>query len=426
MTSQIEPKRPMQLHIIGLGVAQMARLDESATRVLQSAAVVIGSERQLAVVSALVGSTQQLKLPSLKELREVLARFSDQGVSSVAVLASGDPLYFGIGRWFGRHFDPQQLRFYPAVSSVQAACHRLGLSLQDVTVVSLHGRPVEKIRTRLKRNQQLVILTDKHSTPQALARECIAAGLSESTLWVCESLGYEQEQVQSHSAKEMVACKTVFDPLHVTIIQTRGPGGMLPEFPGITDDRFVTDGPAGKGMLTKREVRLTILSLMQVCDGDIIWDIGAGCGGVAVELSYWNERSQVYAIEHHPERLRCLEANRQRFGVVSNLTLVPGRAPEALVDLPRADRVFIGGSDGELAGLLSLVWANLAEGGILVASAVAETTKQQLLSFFEQRQQRADGLCETLQVAVSKGDLLAGQLLYRPGLPVTLFKFVKS
>lgn len=418
--------QPMQLHIIGLGVAQEARLDQSATQVLQSAAVVIGSERQLEVVSGLVDSSQQLlKLPALKQLKAVLEDFSDQGVASIAVMASGDPLYFGIGRWFGRHFDSQQLSFYPAVSSVQAACHRLGLSLQDVTVLSLHGRPLEKIRTRLKRNRQLVILTDKHSTPQALARECVAAGLSESTLWVCESLGYAQEQVSSHSAKELVACKTVFDPLHVTIIQTQGPGGVLPEFPGIADERFVTDGPAGKGMLTKREVRLAILSLLQACDGDIIWDIGAGCGGVAVELSYWHERAQVYAIEHHPERLQCLEANRQRYGVVSNLALVPGRAPGALTDLPRADRVFIGGSDGELPGLLGLVWEQLAAGGVLVASAVTETTKQHLLSFFDQRQQLADGHCETLQVAVSKGGQLAGQLLYRPDLPVTLFKFVK-
>lgn len=416
----------MQLHIIGLGVSQQARLDESATRALQTASVVIGSERQLEVVSTLLTAEQQQRpLPSLQELKVVLDTFSQRGLSSIAILASGDPLFYGIGRWFGRHFDAEQLCFYPAVSSVQAACHRLGLSLQDVTVLSLHGRPVEKIRSRLKRNQHLVILTDKYSTPQVLARECMEAGFPESELTVCESLGYAQEQVRAHLAKDLVACETVFDPLHVTIIQTKGAGGVLPEFPGIADDRFVTDGPAGKGMLTKREVRLAILSLMQGCNGDVIWDIGAGCGGVAVELSYWNERTQVYAIEHHPERLRCLEENRRRFGVVSNLTPVPGRAPEVLKELPRPDKVFIGGSDGELSGLLRRVWEHLGEGGVLVASAVAETTKQQLLRFFEQRQQLSDGHCETLQLAVSKGDLLAGQLLYRPSLPVTLFKFVK-
>lgn len=416
----------MQIHVIGLGVSQVAQLDRAAEQALRSAGVVIGSERQLAVVSMLLTAEQQaLAFPGLGEFEALLAGLARQGVISVAVLASGDPLFYGIGRWFGRHFDGRQLRFYPAISSVQAACHRLGLSLQDVTVVSLHGRPVEKIRTQLRRNRDLVILTDRHSTPQVLARECIAAGFADSHLTVCECLGYEQERITEFRAPDLVASETVFDSLNVTVARIRGVGGVLPTFPGIADEQFVTDGPAGKGMLTKREVRLAILSLMQPGDEEVVWDIGAGCGGVAVELAYWNERTRVFAIEHHPERLRCLEANLRRFGVVSNLIVVAGRAPQALEALPRPDRVFIGGSDGELPGLLERVWGLLAEGGVLVASAVTETTRQQLLGFLQQRQASADGQWQTLQVAVSKGGRLAGQLLYRPGLPVTLFKFLK-
>lgn len=416
----------MQIHVIGLGVSQAAQLDRVAEQALCSAGVVIGSERQLAVVSMLLTTEQQaLTFPGLGALEVLLAGLARQGVIRVAVLASGDPLFYGIGRWFGRHFDERRLRFYPAVSSVQAACHRLGLSLQDVTVLSLHGRPVEKIRTQLRRNRDLVILTDPHSTPQVLARECIAAGFGDSHLTVCECLGYEQERITTFRAPDLVASETVFDSLNVTVARIRGVGGVLPRFPGIADEQFVTDGPAGKGMLTKREVRLAILSLMQPGDEEVVWDIGAGCGGVAVELAYWNERTRVFAIEHHPERLRCLEANLRRFGVVSNLRVVAGRAPQALEALPRPDRVFIGGSDGELPGLLARVWELLAEGGVLVASAVTETTRQQLLGFLQQRQASADGQWETLQVAVSKGDRLAGQLLYRPGLPVTLFKFLK-
>jgi len=417
----------MQIDVIGLGVSQVAQLERSAEQALRSAAAVIGSERQREVIAELLTAEQkQLALPALGEFKGLLESLAREGVSRVAVLASGDPLFYGIGRWFGRQFGPAQLRFYPAVSSVQAACHRLGLSLQDVTVLSLHGRPLEKIRTQLRRNRDLVILTDRHSTPQALAQECIAAGFDDSQLTVCESLGYAQERVTSHRATELVASETVFDPLHVTIIRTRGVGGVLPVFPGIADARFVTDGPAGKGMLTKREVRLAILSLIQLGDDEVVWDIGAGCGGVAVELAYWNERSRVYAVEHHPERLRCLSANRQRFGVLTNLSVVEGRAPNALHALPRPDKVFIGGSDGELPLLLEQVWETLAEGGVLVASAVTETTRQQLLCFLQRIQACNHGQWETLQVAVSKGGDLAGQLLYRPGLPVTLFKFSKK
>ncbi len=417
----------MQLHVIGLGVTEEAQLDPAAQRALQGAEWIVGSERQLEVVGALLSEQQQrLVLPPLSELKPRLLALAEQGVAAVAILASGDPLFYGIGRWFGRQFDVAQLHFYPAVSSVQAACHRLGLSLQDVDVLSLHGRPLEKIRTQLKRNRTLVILTDKKSSPQVLARECLAAGFDQSRLTVCETLGYAGEQVRSFAADELAASELAFDPLHVTVIEVRGAGGILPAFPGIPDENFITDRPAGTGMLTKREVRLAILSLLQPGQGEQIWDIGAGCGGVAVELGYWTPQAQVYAIEHHPQRLSCLEANRERFGVLSNVQVIAGRAPQALAELPKPDKVFIGGSDGELPQLLQQVWQRLAPGGVLVASAVTETTRQQLLEFFTRRQAAADGTVETLQVAISKGDQLAGQLLYRPALPVTLFRFAKQ
>ncbi|MCO4759282.1 MAG: precorrin-6y C5,15-methyltransferase (decarboxylating) subunit CbiE [Oceanospirillaceae bacterium] len=416
----------MHLHIMGLGVSEAAQLDSGAQRVLQSASVVIGSERQLKVVADLIGEQQTLHLPPLLELETKLEQWAAESTPSVVVLASGDPLYYGIGRWFSRRFHADQLSFYPAVSSIQAACHRLALSLQDVEVLSLHGRPLEKIRTQLKRNRTLVILTDKHSTPQILAQECIAAGFAESELTVCEALGYRHEKVTGYSADLLADSDRVFDPLHVTVIQVRGEGGILPEFPGIPDERFVTDKADGKGMLTKREVRLAILSLMQVSKGDQVWDIGAGCGGVAVELSYWNPDSQIYAVEHHPDRLQCLQQNRDRFGVVSNLNVIEGRAPCALSDLPNPDKVFIGGSGGELERLLDQVWAQLPDGGVLVASAVTETTKQSLLAFYEARMQRGDAYSQTTQIMVSRGDQLAGQLFYRPSLPVTLFRFRKT
>lgn len=416
----------MQLHIIGLGVAEQAQLSVDAQNALTAADVVIGSKRQLEVIEYLQGESATLTLPKLAELKALISTYAEEGVQSAVILASGDPLYYGIGRWFSQQFSDEQLHFYPAVSSIQAACHRLGLSLQDVDVLSLHGRPLEKIRTQLKRNRTLVILTDKHSTPQILAQECIAAGFHKSQLVVCERLGYGDEQVRKYRATELIVNDTEFDPLHVTVIQVRGEGGVLPEFPGIPDSNFVTDRPNGAGMLTKREVRLAILSLMQVSCGDLIWDIGAGCGGVAVELAYWNSHSQIHAIEHHPDRLRCLNANREKFGVVSNLSVVAGRAPDALRGLPSPDKVFIGGSDGALEELLDQVWQHLPDGGLLVASAVTERTKQQLMAFYDLRMKHGDSYSQTTQIAVSRGDQLAGQLLYRPALPVTLFCFRKA
>ena len=147
-----------------------------------------------------------------------------------------------------------------------------------------------------------------------------------------------------------------------------------------------------------------------------------------MELSFWQPEAQVWAIEHHAGRFSCLQANRERFGVVSNLNPVQGRAPQVLTSLPEtaqlANKIFIGGSDGALNQLLDICWQRLPQGGVLVASAVTEQSRMQLLQFYQQ-QAEAGCRAETLQLAVSRGAELAQQLIYRPALPVTLFKWCK-
>ncbi len=420
---------PACIHVLGLGVNHEAELSADALLKLQDVDLVIGSQRQLETVDHLLPTGKRtLLLPKLSQLKTVIIQEVEQN-NSVMVLASGDPLFYGIGRWFSRHFSLAQLCFYPAVSSLQTACHRLGMAMQDVEVLSLHGRPLLKLRTRLRQNQPLLILTDKNSTPQALAKECLDCGFDEATLTVCEVLGYPKEKIHRCTAAELVETSrsVVFDPLHVTLIEPGVNRGFLPAFPGIPDNDFVTDHKdAGRGMVSKREVRLSILSMLNVVKGDCVWDIGAGCGGVAVELAYWNPDSEIFAVEHHEERLKCLNENRQRFGVVSNLNVVEGFAPQALQGLPTPNKVFIGGSGGEMPKLLSQIWELLPIGGVLMASAVTEDSKQYLFNFWQQRSESADCLAETQQLAVSRGNTLAGQLMYRPNLPVNLYKFVKA
>ncbi|UZE97485.1 precorrin-6y C5,15-methyltransferase (decarboxylating) subunit CbiE [Alkalimarinus alittae] len=413
------------IHIVGLGVAEETQLSPAAYSALMASDLVIGSKRQLDIIKPLltkreISPTLQL-LPKLAELKKLITSAADK---KVVVIASGDPLFYGIGRWFANHFALEELCYYPAISSIQAACHAVGLSMQDVEVLSLHGRPVEKIRSKLRKNQTLVILTDKKSTPHVLAAECAAAGFEQSTLWVCENLGYTQQQIRAFSVEELLNKKDLsFDPLHVTIIKTSGRGGVLPEFPGIPDHHFVTGAEPGKGMISKREVRMAILSFMQPGNEDVIWDIGAGCGGVAVELAYWNERATVYAVECHQERLRYLHQNQQRFGVVQNLKIIEGRAPEALHNLPKPNKVFIGGSDGTLKTLLTDLWQMLPVDGVLVASGVVEATKNQLQDFAETLNEQQ---VESTELAVKRGSLMNQKLDYVAKLPVAIFKFTKT
>lgn len=423
----------LKIHVIGLGVNEQANLDASAQAALASLSekdIVLGSPRQHQTISTYAHNGKVCGLPKLKQLENDFETWQQQGAKQVVVLASGDPLYYGIGAWLMRTFPTEQLSFYPNVSSIQVACHRLGLSLQDVQVISLHGRPLVSLRRHLHSNSTLALLTDQHSQPQHIAQECVKAGLSGSEIIVCEALGYEQEQVRSFTTDELIHNEFAFDPLNVILVKTRQQSSFYPTAPGIPDASFVTDKGDGKGMITKREVRLAILSYMNIDDGDTVWDIGAGCGGVSVELAYWHPRSRIVAIEHHPERLSCLSANQERFGVVQNLSIVAGRAPDVLVDLLSQgdvpNKVFIGGSDGELSALMTQVWNLLPVGGSLMVSAVTEDTKYQIIQFAQSREAEKDADEQSLQVSIAKGERLAGQRLYRPSLPVTLFHFYKN
>ncbi len=412
-----------QIHIIGLGVAEEARLSAEANQALMASALVIGSERQLETVKTFFSDSSAVEFLVLPKLSALKARIEQNPAQQIAILASGDPLFYGIGKWFRQHLSDHHLAYFPGVSSIQAACHALTWSLQDVTVLSLHGRPLEKIRTVLKPNTQLAILTDQSSQPSDIAEELWLAGFEESTLWVCEKLGYADQKVSQWDVQNLLEYDIEVDPLHVTLVDVKGRGGFLPSFPGIPDHHFVTGEVPGKGMISKREVRLQILSLLQANNDDVIWDIGAGCGGVAVELAYWNPRVQVHAIECHEQRLGYLQQNRLRFGVVSNCHIVEGRAPECLAQLPRPNKVFIGGSDGELNALLQQLWQQLPLGGVLVASAVIAGSKA-IFNSFAQSLTAAD--IECVELAVKRGALNNGALQFQGKLPVEIFKFTKT
>jgi len=408
------------LAVIGIGVGDAALINDEAQQAILSADYLIGSARQLDTVAALDSNATKLELPPLKDLKPWLAAHQD---SRIALLASGDPLFYGIGRWLGEHAGDLQLQYFPNISSIQAAVHAVGRSWHDTEVISLHGRPLQRIRARLANNRHYAVLTDNQSMPQHIALELQLAGFNESVVTVCERLGYPEQQIRQFGVSELLNGKHDFDPLHVTLIDTAGRGAELAEFAGIADSSYSTDGEKGRGLLTKREVRIQILSQLQTEASDTCWDIGAGCGGVAIEWARWHRFSTIHAVEHHPERIEHLENNRQRFGVDANLRIVPGRAPAILDSLPDPRRVFIGGSDGELETILQQCWQRLLPGGVIVVSAVTESSKARLLLAAESLPGSVNG--HWLEIAISRGDRLAGQLLMRPALPVTLLTLRK-
>ncbi|MYH72568.1 MAG: precorrin-6y C5,15-methyltransferase (decarboxylating) subunit CbiE [Acidimicrobiia bacterium] len=408
-----------RIQIIGLGVEAEGRLTAAAEAALAEAELVIGARRQLDWLQNLVEGEILPRCEVLPKLDDLPARI-DACAGEVVVLASGDPLYFGIGRWFGERYPRERLVFHSAVSSIQAACARLGFALQDCGVLSLHGRPLEGLRRHLQPGRRLILLTDRDSGPRALVDECLRAGLASSTLWVCENLGYPDERIHRIEVTENAEIGGDFADLQVSVLELRGERGTVPFFPGIDDESFATDGGPGQGMISKREVRLQIVALLQAAPGDTVWDVGAGCGSVAVELALWQPDARVMAVEQYGKRLACIETNRDRFGV-TNLEIVPGRAPEALADLRDPQRVFIGGSDGAIDVLLERCWSRLPAGGILAASAVTDRTRDRLQTFAK----TCAGSAQSTRVAINRGIYENGAWHHTEKHPVTLFRFQK-
>lgn len=413
---------PIQVIGLGVGSTHGPQLGSDAQTALAEADWIVGAPHQLEKIAHVPTAANKTHYPSpFSTLAEWLIERQQQ---HIVLLASGDPLYYGLGDWLVKTVGREPLRFHANISSVQAAFHQLGLPWQHAETISLHGRPLASIRARLQPNRLYAVLTDQHSHPMAIAETLIACKFGQSQLWVCEDLGGEAQQIRSFQATDPELTSATFNPLHVTIIQCQGAGGILPTFPGIADELFETGKEPGKGLITKKEVRLAILSQLAPKAGDIGWDIGAGCGSVAIEWARWNPYGTVFAIENNTDRHHYCGINQHTFGVVNNLTLIDGTAPTACEALPNPDAVFIGGSGGQLNDILTMTLKRLNPTGRIVASAVTETTKATLIQFAEQLPDSIS--VEWTQIALSRGGSIANQLVMRPQLPVTLLTLTKG
>jgi len=416
------------IHVVGLGLGNSETLSNDALHAIHNAALIIGSQRQLACVQSLVNNDQERSTyPSpFADLSAQLSTYlANNPTNEICLLASGDPLFYGISDFLLRHFFADQLTFYSNTSSIQAAFARIKKPWQQAKVISLHGRPLSNLIPHLANNPLIALLTDQHSHPQAIANLLCKHGCDQSKLWICAAFGSEDEKISTFIAKALANHSQNFHPLHITIIETKIAQCTLPSFAGFQDELFITDSDqAGKGMISKREVRLVALSLLQPQAHDIAWDIGAGCGTIAVEWAYWNQKGTIYAVEHHAKRLICLEKNKQKFGV-HNLHIIADKAPQGLDKLPQPNAIFIGGTAGKLSAIMDYCWDSLLAGGCLVINCVTENCKLELQQWLQQ-QNIANNALEWTELAVSKGDQLAGQLLMRPRLSVRLLKIVKQ
>lgn len=395
--------------IIGIGEDGVAGLGDEAKRLIATAPVVFGGARHIELVASVItGERQAWQSPFEKSVDAIVARRG----SPVVVLASGDPFLFGVGATLVRRIDAGEMRTIPAPSSFSLAASRLGWALQDVTTVSLHGRALDLVRPHLQPEARVLALTSDEHGPKTLAALLCESGFGQSRLTVLEALGGERERITRQIASDFAL--EDLHSLNVCAIEVvaDAKARVLPLAAGLDDGLFEHDG-----QITKREVRALTLSALAPRRGELLWDIGAGSGSIAIEWMLADPAMRAIAIEASSERAARIGRNAARFGV-PGLAVVEGAAPGALRGLARPDVIFIGGGGSE-PGVMDAAMAALGPGGRLVANGVTTEMEAVLIA----QHARLGGSLTRIDIArASPVGTMTG---WRPAMPVTQWSWIK-
>lgn len=343
------------MKIIGIGDdGKRSLLPQYETWIYESE-VLVGGKRQLAFFHDYSGE----KIVIEGGLSKLVERLQAE-TRSVVILASGDPLFYGIGSYLSSKLH---LEIYPYLSSVQLAFSRMGERWQDAYVTSVHGRSMKGLAQRIDGKKKIAILTDEEHSPNRIAQYLLSFGMTEYQAFVAENLGSESERCRYLELNEMK--DTEFSPLNVVILKktAQGPSWSI----GIEDEEFIQRKPE-KGLITKKEIRTLSISALQLQKDSVVWDIGTCTGSVAIEAAKIAREGQIFAIEKNEGDLENCRQNLARFRV--DATVIQGKAPEGLDTFPDPDAVFIGGTAGGMDAILDICCSRLKENGRIVLNAV--------------------------------------------------------
>ncbi|SDH71881.1 precorrin-6y C5,15-methyltransferase (decarboxylating) subunit CbiE [Pseudomonas panipatensis] len=396
------------LTIVGIGEDGYAGLGKAARRALLAAAEVFGGERQLALLPSCIGA-RRTPWPSPFDLAPLLTR---RGMPT-CLLASGDPMFYGIGATLARQLAAEEMRVLPAPSSVSLAAARLGWALQDVGLLSLVGRPLAALNAHLHAGRRLLLLSNDGQSPAAIAALLRERGFAPSRLSVLEHLGGERERRIDGLAADWSLAEAAALNLVAIDCRAGADARRLPLTVGLPDAAYRHDG-----QLTKRDVRAVTLARLAPEPGELLWDVGAGCGSIGIEWMRAHPSCRAIAIEADEGRLGHIAHNRDALGV-PGLQLVVGHAPQALEGLEAPDAIFIGGGV-TVPGVLERCWATLKPGGRLVANAVTLQSEATLVAWRE----RHGG--ELTRLSVSQAQPLGHFDTWRAALPITLLEVRKA
>ena len=396
------------LSIVGLGEDGLPGLAPAARALIDNAEVLIGGTRHLDMVPD--DGRERLTWPSpLGAIVEEIARRRGR---RVCVLATGDPMHYGIGVTLAKAVPMDEMVVIPAPSAFSLACARLGWILSEVETLTLHGRPLALLHPAIQPGARLLLLSNDAATPDQVAELLRARGYGPSRMAVLEHMGGAKERRLDGTAEAWQPGR-VADFNTIAVDCLAGPdAALLPRTPGLPDEAFRHDG-----QMTKRELRAVTLSALQPVPGQLLWDLGAGSGSVAIEWMRSHPRCRAVAVERHAARIALIAGNAAALGT-PGLEIVEGEAPGALDGLEAPDAAFIGGglrADGNV----ETCWDRLKSGGRLVANAVTVEGEQALARW------RAELGGELTRIAVSRAGAIGSVTGWRPFMPVTQLRAVK-
>ena len=394
------------LHIVGIGEDGLDGLVPAARSVVEAAEIIIGGDRHHDLSAAV--EAERVAWPSpFDALIDVLNGYRGK---RVVVLATGDPLWFSVGARIGREIDPSEITYHPQLSAFQLAAARMGWSLADVETLTVHGRPVEQMIAFIQPDQRLLVLTTGAQTPAQIASFLTERGFGGSRMSVLAAMGGENELRFDGVSESWDHEVPAFNTLAVECVAAPD-AALLPRVPGLADALFVSDGT-----MTKQEVRAATVAKLMPMRGALLWDIGTGCGSVAIEWMRAARYARAIGIEPRADRRAMAATNALALGA-PKLEILDGTVPAALDGLEAPDAIFIGG--GLSDDTFDAAWAALRPLGRMVANAVTLESEAVLT------QLHAEHGGELVRIIVQRAEPVGRMTGWRPSMPVTQWNLVK-
>ena len=355
-----------QIRVIGIGDDGLDGVPASVRKMIEEAELLVGSERTLERIP----DTGAERMVAGSNLDEVTQRLADAADKKIAVLASGDPLFYGLARYLSDKLGKERFQVVPHVSTMQLAFARVMESWEEAYLTNLANHSLESVVEKIRTAQKAGLFTTDTLTPNRVAQALLDQGIDYFTAYVCENLGSPDERVTRGELSEIAELS--FATLNVMILVRKPDAPDRPSAKigfrlfGNPEDAFLQSKPK-QGLLTPAEVRSLALAEMDLGPTSIVWDVGAGSGSVGIEAAQLAPSGTTYAIEMDAEDYHLIIENAKRFGV-TNLEAVLGHAPEAWAELPDPHAIFVQGSGREISRIVDLAYERLRPGGRLVAS----------------------------------------------------------